>query len=120
MGEYLILFKNAKNFMMNLNFEASLEEYQNILNTVQNSTYVLKNIALCYMKLLKYNKACQYFKKARKINKGELKFMSYYSTCLWHLNDQKHLTELSEQFFKSHPHCAETWVIMGNAYSCAK
>ena len=48
------------------------------------------------MKLLNYRKACEYFEKIRKIDKGELKGMDYYSTCLWHLNNIKKLIEISD------------------------
>lgn len=69
------------------------------------------------MKLGKYKDAYLHFLKAHGNNKHQLEGLEYYSTCLWHMNQQQKLLKLSEQFFEEFPSAFQTWVLLGNCYS---
>ena len=84
------------------------------------SGWVLSSLARCYFEQSKYTEAIKYYEEAREREGHRLQGCEYYSTALWHLQQEVKLSMLSQELIDFDKESPETWCVAGNCFSLQK
>lgn len=82
--------------------------------------FCLTLLGRCYFELSKYKDAEKYFQESFKLEPYRLEGLEFYSSCLWHLQDQYKLCHLANEALEQSYYSPETWIVFGNCYSLQK
>ena len=102
------------------NCKEAIEIIKSLPKIHYNTGYCLTLLARCYFELSMYKDAEKYFQESFKIEPFRLEGLEYYSSCLWHLQDQYKLCHLANEALEQSYFSPETWIIFGNCYSLQK
>jgi len=84
------------------------------------SSWVLATLGKCYFEMNEYKEACRYFALVREKDPFRLEMMEYYSTALWHLQEEVELSALAQDLVRLDKMSAAAWCAGGNCYSHQK
>ena len=84
------------------------------------STWVLALLGKCYFELAEYREAVKYFAQVRERDPYRLDMLEYYSTALWHLQEEVALSALAQDLQKIDKLSPATWCAAGNCFSHQK
>lgn len=98
----------------------AIELFQKLPRNQYRTGWVLNNIGRCYMEIVKYQEAEQYFNEALKLEPHRMDGIEYYSSCLWHLKKQVDLCYLAHQALEKSLFAPEAWIAVGNCFSLQK
>merc|ERR1719219_2745672 len=85
-----------------------------------NSTWVLALLGKSYFELAEYREAVKYFAMVRERDPYRLDMLEYYSTALWHLQEEVSLSALAQDLQKIDKLSPVTWCAAGNCFSHQK
>jgi len=85
-----------------------------------NSTWVLALLGKSYFELAEYKEAVKYFAMVRERDPYRLDMLEYYSTALWHLQEEVSLSALAQDLQKIDKLSPATWCAAGNCFSHQK
>eukprot|EP00474_Spongospora_subterranea_P004067 CRZ04525.1 hypothetical protein [Spongospora subterranea] len=84
------------------------------------TSWVLIQLGRAYFELNDYQKSCEMFEAARRIEPYNLTGIDIYSTALWQLKQEVKLAFLAQHASEVSRLSAETWVAIGNCFSLQK
>jgi len=84
------------------------------------SSWALAVRGKCHFELSEYKEAVQLFKVLREKDPFRLEMMEYYSTALWHLQDDIELSALAQDLTERNRLDAVSWCAAGNCFSHQK
>jgi len=84
------------------------------------STWVLGLLGKCHFELAEYREAVKYFAQVRERDPYRLDMLEYYSTALWHLQEEVALSALAQDLQRIDKHSPATWCAAGNCFSHQK
>lgn len=84
------------------------------------STWVLALLGKCHFELAEYREAVKYFAQVRERDPFRLDMLEYYSTALWHLQEEVALSALAQDLQKIDKLSPATWCAAGNCFSHQK
>jgi len=84
------------------------------------SSWALALIGKCHFELAEYRKAADIFRQLREQEPYRLDMMEYYSTALWHLQDDVELSALAQDLTQRNKLDAVSWCAAGNCFSHQK
>jgi len=84
------------------------------------STWVLSLLGKCHFELAEYREAVKYFSEVRERDPYRLDMLEYYSTALWHLQEEVALSALAQDLQRIDKHAPATWCAAGNCFSHQK
>ncbi len=102
------------------NCKEAIEIIKSLPKIHYNTGFCLTFLGRCYFELSKYKEAEKYFQESFKLEPYRLEGLEYYSSCLWHLQDQYKLCHLANEALEQSYYSPETWIIFGNCYSLQK
>merc|ERR1719318_1621946 len=85
-----------------------------------SSTWVLALLGKCHFELAEYREAVKYFAQVRERDPFRLDMLEYYSTALWHLQEEVALSALAQDLQKIDKLSPATWCAAGNCFSHQK
>jgi len=85
-----------------------------------NSTWVLALLGKCHFELAEYREAVKFFSQVRERDPYRLDMLEYYSTALWHLQEEVALSALAQDLQKIDKLSPATWCAAGNCFSHQK
>lgn len=100
--------------------EQAINILQKLPRKHYSSAYVLTSIGRAYFELGKYEEAVKYFKEVNTNEPHQLKGMEYYSTALWHLQQEVKLSTLAQELIEYDKNAPQTWCVAGNCFSLQK
>jgi anaphase-promoting complex subunit 3 len=83
----------------------------------QNTPWVIAKQARIYFEKVQYHKSLEYFERLREVDPFRLEDMEYYSTLLWHLQQDVELTHLAAYLVSVDRRAPQAWCAVGNALS---
>lgn len=86
----------------------------------QNTPWVIAKQARIYFEKVQYHKSFEYFERLREVDPFRLEDMEYYSTLLWHLQQEVELTHLAAYLVSIDRRAPQAWCAVGNALSLNK
>merc|ERR1719500_22842 len=84
------------------------------------STWVLALLGKCHFELAEYREAVKYFAQVRERDPFRLDMLEYYSTALWHLQEEVTLSALAQDLQRIDKLSPVTWCAAGNCFSHQK
>merc|ERR1719341_12067 len=84
------------------------------------SSWVLATLGKCHFEMNEYKEACRYFALVREKDPFRLEMMEYYSTALWHLQEEVQLSALAQDLQRLDKFSAAAWCAGGNCFSHQK
>ncbi|RWS13328.1 Cell division cycle protein 27-like protein [Dinothrombium tinctorium] len=85
-----------------------------------NTGWVLNSLGKAYFEMAKYEEAVKYFEDAHKVEPHRLQGTEYYSTALWHLQQEVKLSMLAQELIEFDKNSPQTWCVAGNCFSLQK
>merc|ERR1719318_575230 len=85
-----------------------------------NSTWVLALLGKSYFELAEYREAVKMFSQVRERDPYRLDMLEYYSTALWHLQEEVTLSALAQDLQRIDKLSPVTWCAAGNCFSHQK
>lgn len=82
--------------------------------------WVLVTLAKTHFELAEYDKAVRLFQDVRQLEPHRLQGMEYYSTALWHLQQEVALSALAQELTETAKNAPQTWCVAGNCFSLQK
>lgn len=95
----------------------AIETLQDLPPHQYNTGWVLAALGRAYFELGEYNKAVRVFEELRTLEPYRLKGLEYYSTSLWHLQREVHLSTLAQDLMDLDKNAATTCAVAGNCFS---
>ncbi|XP_040564895.1 cell division cycle protein 27 homolog isoform X1 [Lepeophtheirus salmonis] len=96
----------------------------NILDDVsphhRNKGWTLGLVAKNHYELGEYKEAKKYFQEVRDQEPYRLDYMEYYSTALWHLQEEIELSSLAQELTRIDKFAPQAWCSAGNCFSLQK
>jgi len=86
----------------------------------QDSGWVNSLKGKCHFELAEYKEAKKFFGLVRERDPYRLAFMEYYSTALWHLQEEVELSALAQDLTRIDKFSAASWCAAGNCFSHQK
>ena len=102
------------------NSKEAIEIIKSLPKCHYNTGYCLGLLGRCHFELSRYKEAEKFFQESFKLEPYRLEGLEYYSSCLWHLQDQYKLCHLANEALEQSYFAAETWIVFGNCYSLQK
>ena len=84
------------------------------------SAWVLATLGKCHFELNEYKEACAQFALVREKEPHRLELMEFYSTALWHLQEEVQLSALAQDLQRLDQSSAAAWCATGNCFSHQK
>lgn len=84
------------------------------------SGYVLSCLGKCHFELAQYTKAINYYQESRELEPFRVQGLEYYTTALWHQQQEVKLSMLSQELIEYDKNCPQTWCVAGNCFSLQK
>lgn len=84
------------------------------------SIWVLSLLGKCHFELAEYRDSVKYFVQVREKDPYRLDMMEYYSTALWHLQEEVALSALAQDLQRIDKRSPITWCAVGNCFSHQK
>jgi len=84
------------------------------------STWVLALLGKCNFELAEYREAVKFFSRVRERDPYRLDMLEYYSTSLWHLQEEVALSALAQDLQRIDKLSPATWCAAGNCFSHQK
>jgi len=99
-------------------------EAEKLLNALPprqlDTSWVLSLLGKCHFELAEYKEASKLFKKVREADPFRLQLQEYFSTALWHLQDEVELSALAQDLQRIDRAAPETLCAAGNCFSHQK
>ncbi|KAI9550321.1 hypothetical protein GHT06_001751 [Daphnia sinensis] len=86
----------------------------------KRSSWVLSLMAKAYFELADYKQATRLFQEVREMEPYRTDLMEYYSTALWHLQQEVALSALAQDMLEQDKMSAATWCCAGNCLDLQK
>ena len=86
----------------------------------KKSGWVLSALARCYFEQAQYTEAIKLYEESREKEPHRLQGCEYYSTALWHQQQEVKLSALSQELIELDKNAPETWCASGNCFSLQK
>jgi len=119
----MILLRNLGSAYLEASRYNSIEAIRQLGELPENhakSSWVLSLMGKCHFELAEYKEATQYFKMLRAQDPHRLDMMEYYSTALWHLQDDVELSALAQDLTEKSKVDPVSWCAAGNCFSHQK
>ena len=84
------------------------------------SGYVLSSLGKCHFELAQYTLAIKYYEECREVEPHRVQGLEYYTTALWHHQQEVKLSMLSQELIEYDKNCPQTWCVAGNCFSLQK
>lgn len=85
-----------------------------------NTGWVLATLGRAYFELADYSQAVKMFQEVRRLESHRLQGMEYFSTALWHLQQEVSLSALAQELIDINRESPEAWCTAGNCFSLQK
>lgn len=95
----------------------AIETLQDLPPHQYSTGWVLAALGRAYFELGEYDKAVRVFEELRTLEPYRLKGLEYYSTSLWHLQREVHLSTLAQELMDLDKNAATTCAVAGNCFS---
>ncbi|XP_067120824.1 cell division cycle protein 27 homolog isoform X1 [Centruroides vittatus] len=82
--------------------------------------WVLTALGRAHFELAEYEQAINIFQEVRRLEPHRVKGIEYYSTALWHMQQEVALSGLAQELTEFDKEAAETWCTAGNCFSLQK
>ena len=86
----------------------------------RNSAWVQGLLGKAHFELAEYKEAVRFFSNMRAKNPHRLDFTEYYSTALWHLQEEVELSVLAQELTRVDKTSPQAWCAAGNCFSIQK
>ena len=100
--------------------ETAVQAFDKIDPTQKNTAWVLGSMGKAYFEMGDYQKARRYFQSMREIDPHRSEFMEYFSTTLWHLQEEVELSALAQELTGADKMAPQAWCAAGNCFSLQK
>ena len=110
----------AYNEIIRFSCKKAVELFENLPLKHQESGWALAWLGKCYFEMAEYKEAKRYFGQVRERDPFRLSLMEYYSTTLWHLQDEVELSTLAQDLTRIDKFSAASWCAAGNCFSHQK
>ncbi|KAF5093915.1 hypothetical protein D0Z00_003786 [Geotrichum galactomycetum] len=100
--------------------DGALNALAQLPSAQQNTPWVIAKQARIYFEKVQYHKSLEYFERLREVDPFRLEDMEYYSTVLWHLQQDVELTHLAAYLVSVDRRAPQAWCAVGNALSLNK
>lgn len=84
------------------------------------SGYVLSTLGKCHFELAQYTQAIKYYEESRQVEPHRVHGLEFYTTALWHQQQEVKLSMLSQELIEYDTNCPQTWCVAGNCFSLQK
>ncbi|XP_044758118.1 cell division cycle protein 27 homolog [Coccinella septempunctata] len=98
----------------------AIETFSSLPNNQLNTIWVQCQLGVAHFELSEYEEAIKYFSKVHIKHPYQLEFMDIYSTSLWHLQKEAHLSALAQDLIRTEQYSPITWCAAGNCMSLHK
>ncbi|KDQ12386.1 hypothetical protein BOTBODRAFT_161987 [Botryobasidium botryosum FD-172 SS1] len=100
--------------------QAALDELDKLPSQQQSSAWVYTLIGRAHYEMVNYEMASRAFEIARQIDPYRTWDMEIYSTSLWHLHRDVHLSFLAQELVAIDRQSPQAWIAVGNCFSLQK
>lgn len=118
--ELMSKFASAYQLLADFRCKESIVEFKKLPQSHYETGFVLSAIGRAYFEMGKYEDSISYFEKSHRLEPYRLQGMEIYSTALWHLQKEVHLSCLSQELIEFDNSAPETWCVAGNCFSLQK
>jgi anaphase-promoting complex subunit 3 len=102
------------------NCRKAIQIFQSLPLNHNKTGWVLGQLGRAHFELGEYKDAKMCFKDLREREPFRLENMEYYSTALWHLQEEVELSALSQELTRADKTSAQGWCAAGNCFSLLK
>jgi anaphase-promoting complex subunit 3 len=113
-------FGKGQALMGQYKMEEAIKVLKSLPEKHSKSGWVLSSLAKCYFEQAKYTEAIKLYEESREIDPHRLEGCEYYSTALWHLQQEVKLSALSQELIELDKNSPQTWCAAGNCFSLQK
>jgi len=99
------------------NFREAIKRIQQLPEQHAKSSWVMSLLGKCYFELSEYREAADYLRQVREQDPYRLEMMDYYSTALWHLQDDVRLSGLAQDLIDKKKLDPVSWCVAANCFS---
>lgn len=110
----------AYRLLLSYECEEALEKIDELPIKHKEGGFVETLTGRVYFEMNKYTEATTHFRMARIIEPYRVKGMEYFSTALWHQQNEDELSSLAHDLKDFDENCPETWCVVGNCFSLLK
>jgi len=114
------MFAKAVQALAKYDCQAALDELDKLPSEQQHSAWVYTLIGRAFYEKVDYEMASRAFEKARQIDPYRTWDMEIYSTSLWHLHRDVHLSFLAQELVAIDRQSPQAWIAVGNCFSLQK
>ena len=100
--------------------EKAVKVFEDIEPHHQNTAWVIGSIGKAYFEMGDYAKAKTFFQKMRDLDPHRTEFTEYFSTTLWHLQEEVDLSALAQELTCAEKMEPQSWCAAGNCFSLQK
>ena len=100
--------------------EKAVHAFEAIESNHQNTAWVMGSIGKAYFEMGDYAKAKTFFQKMRDLDPHRTEFTEYFSTTLWHLQEEVDLSALAQELTGAEKMAPQSWCAAGNCFSLQK
>ena len=119
----LCLFRHLGEAYLSLSHfqcEKAIHTFETIDSNHQNTAWVVGSMGKAYFEMGEYAKAKRFFQKMRDLDPHRTEFMEYFSTTLWHLQEEVDLSALAQELTSAEKMAPQSWCAAGNCFSLQK
>jgi anaphase-promoting complex subunit 3 len=119
----LCLFRHLGEAYLSLSHfqcEKAINTFETIDSNHQNTAWVIGSMGKAYFEMGEYAKAKRFFQKMRDLDPHRTEFMEYFSTTLWHLQEEVDLSALAQELTSAEKMAPQSWCAAGNCFSLQK
>lgn len=116
MGKFATAYKLLAEFRC----KEAIDEFTKLPFRHYETGLVLSSIGRAYFEMSKYEDSVNFYEKSHRLEPYRVQGMEYYSTALWHLQKEVHLSCLSQKLIEFDKNAPETWCVAGNCFSLQK
>lgn len=98
----------------------AIENFDNIDSKHRNTAWVMGSIGKAYFEMGDYLQARKHFQQMRDLDPHRREFTEYFSTTLWHLQEEVELSALAQEMTSTDKLSPQTWCAAGNCFSLQK
>jgi len=110
----------AYSFLTSYESRSAIDVVESLSTNQKRSGWVLSMTAKAYFELADYKQAAKLFQEVREMEPYRIELMEYYSTALWHLQQEVALSSLAQDLLEQDKMSAATWCCAGNCLDLQK
>lgn len=111
---------SAANFSSQFESQKAIQVLLTLPPKHLKSGYVQSALGKCYFELAQYTQAIKYYEESRRLEPHRMSGLEYYTTALWHQQQEVKLSMLSQELIELDQNCPQTWCVAGNCFSLQK